>query len=119
MQQMTLSETRIDRALILYLSGEIDLGSAGQTGRILLLDAAAVLPPPDLIVVDLHAVPFIAVQGLRTLAEFAAAMQQRKIGCCYAAAAKHRLRHIVDVLGMTAALPIHATVEDALREGQH
>lgn len=65
-------------ALIVQLTGEIDLTNADEA-KSALLDTAAVLPPPDLIVLDLTAVTFLSAAAVHALQAFATAGSARGI----------------------------------------
>ncbi|MFI6485539.1 STAS domain-containing protein [Nonomuraea sp. NPDC050663] len=78
MNDILVCATSAPTAFVVQLNGEVDLSSVLDTGE-RLLAACRRLPPPHSVVLDLSAITFFSVAGLRAVRAFAAVMAGREI----------------------------------------
>lgn len=103
----------VGSALVARLSGEID--AATEAAYFRLLDAAASGPPrPALLVVDLRAVRFVAAAGVAMLLRIGADCAAHATRTTLLTDPASHLTKVLDVLAVTAHLPVHHRLEDAL-----
>ncbi len=114
MVELSVTRSATTTAVILHLRGEIDLATVDETARAL-FDAADGLPPPNLIVLDLRSVNFVAVAGVRALHQFASVAELFDLDCRLVVSSDSAVKHVFDLLGMSEGLAIHPTLDDAIR----
>ena len=111
MSETAVLERRAE-AHVLTLHGEIDIQTVdGYTDEI--RSAAAALPPPGLLVIDLSALTFVAVVGIRAIADLAVASRRRDVQLRVVTTQPVTLSllHLCD--GTPPVLPPYACVADA------
>lgn len=105
------SEQRGD-ATVLSLRGEIDVYTAPRLRQTIvdLVDGGAIR-----LVVDMERVDFLDSTGLGVLVEGLKRVKNRN-GSLSLVATQDKILKIFDITGLNKAFPIHASVEDALKE---
>jgi anti-anti-sigma factor len=111
--RFALATSTNDTALIAYLSGEIDLSNA-DAARVGLLEAAAVLPPPELAVLDLTAVSFFSAAAIHAVHDFATACAVRGIRTHLVVASDGIVCRVVSLAGLDKYVPTFSTLEQAV-----
>jgi anti-anti-sigma factor len=115
MQQIGITRTDTDTALVLALSGEIDLATIDTVAREL-QRAASSVPPPPLVVLDLAGVSFLSVSALRMVHAFAGSCAERGVRTCVVADPDGLILRILDLIpnAFTPRLRIYDSVPQAL-----
>lgn len=103
-------------ALVLRVSGEIDLSTMTATGR-MLAAAGATLPPPGVIVVDLSQVAYLSAAGVRALVAFALSIAERGVSTRLVAARHTVVHRLLRIADLGKHLPVFDTVDEALHTG--
>lgn len=111
--QVTLATSTTCTALIAHLSGEIDVTTADAAGAEL-MRAAAGLPPPGLIVLDMTAVSFFSAAGLHLVRAFATACADRGIRIRLVVDPYGTVHRVVTLTGLDTRLPTFTTLSQAL-----
>jgi len=106
---VTVESTEL--ALVLRLSGELDVATVSVCRR-RLFEAAAAVPPPYLMVVDLTGLGFLAASGIRVLLTMAEAAACRGVDT-RVVATHPTMRRILALDGVQHRLPCFDTVADA------
>jgi anti-sigma B factor antagonist len=105
-----VSTTQRDGATVVAVRGDIDLATAPTFSR----EAFAALETdPSLLVLDLTSVDFLASIGLGILVELRK-VARPEIGVVVVADGPATSR-VIQITGVDEAVPLHATVDDALR----
>ncbi|WP_410675912.1 ANTAR domain-containing protein [Amycolatopsis sp. cmx-4-68] len=102
-----------EQALILRISGALGAETAPAT-LAELLDATGTLPPPHLVVLDLHEVDHLSAAGVRALGEFAARRAQDGVHTAVLLDPDALNARILHTSLPDGALPVHASVDEAL-----
>ena len=99
----------INGSVVVHLAGELDLYNAEEVRGAL---TEAIAQSPERIVVDMAGVEFVDSTALGVLVE-----ARSKLGrdCLALAAPQLDTRRTLQVSGLDRHLPVHDTVEDALR----
>jgi anti-sigma B factor antagonist len=98
----------VDGAVVVHLSGELDLYNAGEVREALVEVAAA---KPARLVIDLSEVEFIDSTALGVLIEARAKLEDRR--AFLLAAPRVETRRALEVSGLDRQFGIHDTVDDA------
>ncbi|HEY3868512.1 MAG TPA: STAS domain-containing protein [Actinocrinis sp.] len=101
------------RALIVHACGGVDMAGVG-TASAELLDAAATLPPPDLIVLNLVGVSFFSAAAAHTVRSFAASCAERGIRTHLVVDPGSITAQVVSLAGLDESLPTFSSVDQAL-----
>lgn len=91
-------------ALVVRLSGEIDLASA-DAALAKLVRVTAALPPPDLAVLDLSAVSLLSAAAVHAVRAFAAACADRGVRIHLVVAPRSISHRVVRMSGLEDRLP--------------
>ncbi|WP_185981653.1 STAS domain-containing protein [Skermania sp. ID1734] len=100
-------------ALILRISGDIDLATVEETAAIL-DDATAQLPPPDLVIVDLCAASFLSVAGVRALERFASTAAERGVRTRLVAQGGTVVHRVMHITRLDRRVEVFETIDCAL-----
>jgi anti-anti-sigma factor len=109
-----LKRTVTPAALIIRLAGEIDYASADDAAS-RLTAAAATLPPPEVVIVDLTRVSHLSAAGLRVVQCFAVSCAEQAVRARFAIPPGGIVRRLVGLLPLDPRLTVFDTVEAALR----
>src|SRR5919204_6378012 len=109
---LDVETTQQGEASILTLRGEIDVYTAPRLRQAIvdLVDGGA-----KRIVVDMERVDFLDSTGLGVLVEGLKRVKTRE-GTLSIVATQDKILKIFDITGLNKAFPIHASVDDALKE---
>lgn len=109
-----VTQTVTSEALILRVSGEIDL-SITRAAEDRLRAAVATLPPPFLVVVDLTAVDILSAAGLRLLDHLVTACADKGLGVHIVAGPASVPRRVMRIVGLDKTIPTFDDLDQALR----
>jgi anti-anti-sigma factor len=102
-----------ERALVLRVSGTLDLVTA-HGAALRLREMVAALPPPSLVVLDLTTVEFLSAAGLRTVRELAAACADKQVSVRLASGPGSVARRILTIARFDEDVPTFDDVPAAL-----
>lgn len=111
-----VTQTTTSQALILRLTGEIDLATSG-TAYDRLRSAVAELPPPPLVVVDLTDVGFFSVAGVRLLRTFIDVSARHGLIVRVVVPPDSTTHRVLTIVGLNGQVPIFDTLDEALPPG--
>ncbi|MFC4856837.1 STAS domain-containing protein [Actinophytocola glycyrrhizae] len=109
---LDVSITRLTGASVACLCGEVDVTTAPALRTAI---TEAMRSEPDLLVIDLLAVTFLASAGLHVLFEAAAAGRPE----VRVVAVRRECVRPIRLTGLDTVVSVHTTVTDALGEGCH
>lgn len=104
---MNLSSEQLDASLLLRVSGEVDLATAGDLEKAL-TDAAG-----SSVVVDLTEVPFMDSTGLNALVNGRRAIMDAGGSIALVVTPESAVARLLDITGMGDVLPTFTSVDDA------
>ena len=105
---------RCDSAVIIYAGGEVDACNE-HTWQRLLSEAAAIMTPPDALVIDVTGLDFMACCAFAALAEAADRCRRRGVDLCLVSL-EPGVARIVQACGLSGVLPVYATADSALSD---
>lgn len=108
--RFSVTVSLIGSSLVAQLTGEIDLANADEA-RTILMNSAAVLPPPDLVVLDLTAVTFLSAAAVHALQAFATAGSARGIRTHLVVKPDSIVSEVVFLSRLNEIVPTFATLE--------
>lgn len=107
---LAIRKSRVGNALIVALSGEIDMASAPELDQALeLVDRGA-----DPVVVDLSDVGFLDSSALNVLVRCHRRMHERRIRFCVVSPDDHPLRRVFEITHLAEPLNVVSSVDAAL-----
>jgi anti-sigma B factor antagonist len=116
MQQVELTRTVTATAVIIRLTGEVDVTTSNDAESRLAL-AVAALPPPELVILDLTEVGYLSAAGLRAVHGFAVSCTEHAVRTRLAITPGGIVYRIVTLLPLDPRLSTFATVAQALAAG--
>jgi anti-sigma B factor antagonist len=116
MQQVELTRTVTTTAVIVRLTGEVDVTTSDDAESRLAL-AVAALPPPELVILDLTQVGYLSAAGLRAVHGFAVSCAEHAVRTRLAITPGGIVCRIVTLLPLDPRLSTFATVAQALAAG--
>jgi anti-anti-sigma regulatory factor len=112
--QVRISQTRVEQALILRISGSLnDAGDEIDS----LLNAVAAAPEPAVVVLDLRDLPVVTPHGVRALHVVANSLSRRGVGCELVLGPGSAALESIRLTGLLELLPVSETPEQALAAG--
>ncbi|AEV85154.1 hypothetical protein ACWT_4132 [Actinoplanes sp. SE50] len=110
--------TRTDRAgVVCTVHGDVDQDTRAVVTRELLA-AVTASSPPDVVVIDLSAVAFLAAAGLHVLGEVAAVCSERRVPVRLVSAPGACTTRVLQLCPPGGDVPVFGSVADALALGQ-
>lgn len=103
---------RCDSAVIVYAGGEVDACNE-HTWQRLLSEAAAIMTPPDALVIDVTGLDFMACCAFAALAEEAERCRRRGVHLCLVSP-EPGVARIVQACGLSGVLAVYPTADSAL-----
>jgi anti-anti-sigma factor len=116
MQQVELIRTVTAAAVIIRLTGEVDVSTSDDAASRLAL-AVAALPPPELVILDLTEVGYMSAAGLRAVHGFAVSCAEHAVRTRLTITPGGIVHRIVSLLPLDPRLSTFDTVAQALAAG--